>query len=169
MSVVTATVVVNFTDNASAGGGILTAEIDGRPAGFNGGKSSFVAGDSPVILIYRTTNVVINSVIPSTGVMSPHGSGTSLETQDLQFATDVSATLDKPITGSLVSTKWLGRDLGTLSLTGEAGVRATGTPPGIARVTYNATYQAYRLSNVVSPLNGETVFPVVIVVTGTSS
>jgi len=171
MAEVTTTLVVNFQVGGSGSGSVLTAEVDGRSDGFNGGKTTFGPGDSPVFLIFKTTNVTITSVTVSAGVVTPLGQGNFFVEQDLQFSNQDNVSLTKPINGSFQTQKWLGNDLGALTLIGETSVKAAdagGNNPGVNRVTYNSFYRAYRISNVPFPLNGETEFPVLAYIQGTT-
>lgn len=169
MAEVTTTLVVNFNGGGVGAQSVLTAEIDSRTNGFNGGKTSFGPGDSPVFLVFKTSDVTLTSVVPSTGVIQNVGAGLFAVEQDLQFTDAQGVSLTKPIYGSFQSSKWLGANLGALTLVGQTRAVAAnmpGTTPGIARVTYNAQYQAYRIANINYPLNGETEFPVVVLIKG---
>ena len=150
---------------------MLTAEVDARPDGFNGGKTSFTQGDSPVFLVFKTSDVTIDSIKPSAGAIQPLGAGNFLVEQDLQFVDNSGVVLSKPISGSFLTQKWLGVDLGTLSLVGQTSVVTSNPPgdtPGVNRVTFNSQFQAYRIANINVPLNGETEFPVVVLIKGTA-
>jgi hypothetical protein len=166
MSTVTTSIVVNF-DNSS--GGQLSAEIDARPTGYNGGRTSFVAGDAPVILIFASSDVSIDEVLASAGVPGAvvGGVGTVEVSEDLQFTGSAEASLSKPFYNSF-SYKWLGNNLGTPTPS-ENKVLIPAPGVGVLRIKYNALFTAYRISSVPSPLNGETTFPVLIVVNGTKA
>ena len=54
----------------SGGDGHLSAEVDSRPYGLNGGRSQYFPGDDCYILVYRSNNVTIDtSVDPISGVI----------------------------------------------------------------------------------------------------
>lgn len=168
MAEITTTLVVNF-QSGSGEKGFLAAAVDSRSDGFNGGKTSFTAGDEPVYLIARTTNVVVTSQLPSYGAIAFHASGIlDLETQ-LTFAQTREARLSQPaIPGSVVA-KWIGNDLGALTLQDdELTVLSDISGIGVAKVTYQATFEAYRLTNVIVPdlVHGESTFGVLIYITG---
>lgn len=171
MSEITTTLVVNF-QSGSGEKGFLSASIDSRSDGFNGGKSSFTAGDEPVYLIARTTNVVVSSQIPSYGDIAFHASGILDLEQQLTFAQTREARLNQPaIPGSIVP-KWIGNNLGNLTLQDdELTVLADIGGVGVAKVSYQATFEAYRLTNVIVPdlVNNESTFGVLIYITGDRS
>ena len=171
MAEITTTLVVNFSSGTGEKG-FLSAAIDSREDGFNLGKTSFGAGDQPVYLISRTTNVVVQSQIPSFGVVAFHTSGILDVEQTLQFANTREARLSQPaIPGSIV-TKWIGNDLGALVLQDdELTVLAGVTGVGVAKVSYQATFEEYRLTNVIvpDPVHGESAFSVLVFITGEST
>jgi hypothetical protein len=163
MSVVKTSIVVQFT---TAGEGSLSAEIDSRPEGYNGGRTSFVPGDSPVFLIFKTSNVTIISIEPSAGVIAgPLGTGTVPVEDMLSFAKETEASLQKPITGALTS-KWLGNDLGTPTVVGEQKVRVPTVGVGVLKTNYNSAFTAYQLTGLPTVLNGESSYEVLILITG---
>lgn len=168
---ITATLVVNF--GTSAGGkDFLSAEIDGREDGFNNGKTRFSAGDQPVYLIFRSSNVSVVSQTPSYGNVAFHSQGQVEVEQVLAFANTREAVLSQPaVPGSLV-TKWIGNNLGALTLqTDERTVLAGVTGVGVAKVTYLANFLAYRLTNIIVPdlVHGETDFSVLVYIVGNAS
>lgn len=171
MAEVTTTLVVNFSSGTGEKG-VLRAEIDGRDDGFNLGNTRFGAGDQPVYLIFRTTNVVVTSQIPSFGNVAFHASGEVDVEQVLTFANTREAQLSQPaIPGSIV-TKWIGTNLGNLTLQDdEITVLADLTGVAVAKVAYKATFEAYRLTNVIvpDPVHGESEFSVLIFITGERS
>lgn len=169
MAEITTTLVVNF-QSGTGEKGILRAEIDGREDGFNVGRTRFSAGDQPVYLIFKTTNVNVISQVPSFGNVAFHASGiiTGVE-QNLQFANTREAQLSQPAIPGTIVTKWIGNDLGALTLQDdEITVLAGVTGVGVAKVTYSVTFEAYRLTNVIvpDPVHGESEFDVLVFITG---
>ena len=104
---ITTTLVVNF-QSGTGEKGFLAAAIDSRSDGFNLGKTTFTAGDQPVYLITRTTNVVVESQIPSFGTVAFFTSGIIVIEQDLQFANTREARLQQPAIPGTIITKWIG-------------------------------------------------------------
>jgi hypothetical protein len=169
-SKVTATLVVNF--DGGNGSGHLSAEIDSRPTGYNGGRTNFTAGDSPAFLVFNSSDVSVDSIVSSAGAIVDASPPVGLMevSEDLQFSGTAEAQPSKPIYGGLTSAKWLGNTLGDGSLqVTENKVAVTAAGVGVLRVKYFALFKAYRLTAVPYPLNGETSFPVLIVITGSKA
>lgn len=168
MAEITATLVVNF-DVAAGAQSVLTAQIDSRSDGFNNGKTTFQGGDSPVYLVHKTQDVVITAQEPSAGIIAAHATGELDIEQILQFPKQREQNLQLPATPGTLAWTWLGNNLGNLTLLGQTAVRADIEGVGVAKVTYKAPFEAFRLTNVPFPLNGEETFPVLIVITGETS
>lgn len=164
MGTITTSLVVQF--NQGEGNSILTAEVDSSPNGLNSGETQFVPGDSPGFLIYKTSNVVIDSITPSAGTISTVGSAFTTEpiTEYLTYTDSKIQSTNKPILGSF-SSKWLGNDLGAVTHT-ESTVAAANSGVGILKVDYYSFHYQYRLTGVPLTLAGETSFPVVIYIVG---
>ena len=167
---VTANITVSFgADGDAAGRGHLSAEVDGRENGLNGGNTRFEPGDTAYFLVYRSDNVSIDSVEPSAGSITGATAGTVTREEDLSFADADSATLRVPAS-SITSTTWLGRSLGGLTLQADGvTVRASGKGIGVARVSYTAkNVHAYGLT-APSSIAGLTDFPILVFVAGSIS
>lgn len=85
----------------SGGEGILTAEIDSRPYGLNGGRSQYFPGDTCYVLIYKSANVKILGSFVTGGefVMDLDGKknpGILTVREGLSFSTPVTQT-SKPL------------------------------------------------------------------------
>jgi hypothetical protein len=164
MSVVKTSIVVQFT--TADAGGHLSAEIDSRPDGYNKGNTNFVPGDSPAFLVFKSSNVTIVSVEPSAGsIVSLAGGNFLVENEMMHFAKETEASLGKPITGALTS-KWLGNDLGAVTVVGDMKVRVADTGVGVLKTSYNSPFLAYRLTGLPTTLNGEASYEVLILITG---
>lgn len=162
MAAVTTTIVVQF--NSDTGG--LSAEIDSRPTGLNGGKTSFAPGDTAFFLVFPTGDAVIDQVVASAGGVSSAGAGTYPVREVLTFANSREASLSKSYAGG-GTVQWFGNNLGTITFNGsKATVPVAGV--GVALVTYNASYTAYGL-NAPSQINGLTNFEILVVVIGHDS
>lgn len=164
MGEITTSLVVEFTTGEEDG--LLTAEVDGFETGLNGGDTSFVPGDSPGFLIYKSSNVIIDSITPSVGSISNLGSAFTPEPIEdfLTFTDSRTASVNKPIYSGFTS-KWLGNNLGAVTRS-EVNVTAANNGVGVLKVSYNSFYSQHRLTNVPTVLNGETSFPVVIYIIG---
>lgn len=163
MGQITTSIVVQFTTTGASG--ILTAEIDSRETGFNNGKTSFQPGDAPAFLIFKSSDVTILTVEPSAGTIADLGTGTELIEETLTFANVTEANLSKPITGGLTY-KWLGNNLGVPAIVGDNLVRVPTVGVGVLQVSYQAPFEARRLSSLPTVLNGETEYSVLVVITG---
>ncbi len=168
---ITTTLVVNF-QSGTGEKGFLQAAIDSRADGFNLGKTTFTAGDQPVYLISRTTNVVVVSQIPSFGTVAFHSSGILDVEQTLQFANTREGRLSQPAIPGTIVPKWIGTDLGALTLQDdELTVLSDVSGVGVVKVNFQATFEAYRLTNVIvpDPVHGESAFSVLVFITGDRS
>lgn len=169
MANVTTSIVVDFS--AGDSGGVLTAEVDSRTLGLNGGKTSFAPGQSPAILVYKSNNVLIDGFDFSYPVTITSLGIQVVEVEEfLQFVKTESATPGKPIHSDFTY-KWLGNDLGTL-VGGEMVVTLTpnlsGLEIGLAKVNYKTNALAYRISGVPLSMDGETSFGIIIYLAGHS-
>lgn len=163
---ITTTLVVNFR-GGDASDGVLRAEIDGRADGLNLGQTRFGAGSSPGFLIYKSSNVTLTSITPSTGSISNEGSFDVEQEETLNFAKDQQASVQRPIkNGVLTSFKWLGTDLGTPVVNDETTISVPSVGVGVLKITYDSIAIGRRLNGVAVPLNGETEFPVLILIEG---
>lgn len=163
-NVITTSLVVNFSTSGSSG--LLSAEIDARPAGYNAGKTSFNPGDAPAFLVFKSSDVEIDSVEPSAGSITDETGGTVEVTEMLEFANVAEATLQKPVDGGSIVAKWLGNNLGTPVLVGDTKITIPAAGVGVLKVTYQSRFIAKRLNGIPTLLNGESEFEVLIVITG---
>ena len=151
-STITASVVVQFTKGDS--GGVLVVEVDGREpsaGGLNGGNSSFLPGDTAYLLLYKSPTVVIDWVESSLGAIYAGQLVSIAQEEDITFADTTEATIQYPA-GFLDSYTWLGRNLGTVSLTNDNQLRIP-TPAagdhacGVCRVKYTTEARVYTLQH----------------------
>jgi hypothetical protein len=162
---VTANITVSFgAEGAAADGSHLSAAIDDRPDGLNGGDTSFMPGDVAYFLVYQSDNVTHDDPIPSAGAVAASGSVSVTRVEDITFANEDTATLSVPASG--VSVKWFGNALGKLTLQPDKmTVKADAKGVAVGRVTYTASAKAYGLT---SPLEigGETDFSILVFILG---
>jgi hypothetical protein len=164
---VTANITVSFGDSDSADGasGHLSAEIDDRPAGLNGGDTSFAPGDTAHFLVYKSSNVTYDVPVTSAGTLATAGTGlTVTKEQDLQFADTDTASLSIPAI-AITGTTWLGRSLGTLALQDPTTVKATAKGVAVARVTYTCSADGFALTSPAT-LAGLTDFSILVFILG---
>lgn len=162
MAEVTTSLVVQFRNE---GAGSLIAEIDGRPGGYNNGRISFVPGDQPAFLVYRSFNVSIVELLSSVGTIVPLAPVIVPVVDYLHFAKADEAQLSKPYFSGMTA-KWLGNNLGAVTLVGDQTLRVAAAGVGVLKVAYNARALAYRFNGIPTVLNGETTFEVIAVITG---
>lgn len=161
--IVTTSLVVQF--GAGSDSYHLSAEIDSRTDGFNGGSTSFIGGDSPAFLVYKDTELSL-AFIASTGGVQQIGSGTIQQEEWLVFANEKTKSLAKPPTGTVTLTRYGGTSGATV-----VGSNVTLPSQGVAvyKAVYNANYTAYKLTNIPTTINGESTFQVIVVITGTAA
>lgn len=165
----TTSIVVSFADQAaaSAANAHLSAEVDSRPTGLNGGKTSFKPGDTAWLLIYMSDNVELTGTpIASAGSIGGGQAITGIsKTQEVTFANEDSSSIQVPSTG-ITAIKWLGTSLGALTLEGnKTAVKAASKGVAVAKVTYSCNATAYSITAPVT-LDGETSFSIVIFIEG---
>lgn len=157
---------IRVLDAADVAGALLLAEIDPREDGLNKGRTRFLPGDQPAILIYTGPRVELDAVRSSAGHISTLSPGTrEIEEESLSFTDTTEATLQYP-TAALSVWKWLGNDLGTPELVDELTVRIPAPGLGKLLVTYETAFEARRLSGVPVKLAGEDEYDVLVLVEG---
>lgn len=146
---VTATLVIDFSRQTAEAEGNLILEIDDRdpPQGLNGGNTDFRPGDSPAYLLYRAANVTLLEHATTAGAIAQSGGGSRLIEETLTFSDSREASLRYPVAGAF-SSNWIGRNGGTVSLHNQNAVLIPMVTFGILKVTYLASFTAYRLTNV---------------------
>jgi hypothetical protein len=162
-----ATIRVQFGNPEGADTGHLSAEVDTRADGLNGGRSSFSPGETVYILVYKTDNVSITDTVCSAGSLSAQGSAVVAVTEELMFEDADTASLNKPARSSLTQTVWYGRSLGNLTVQADkVSVKAETKGVAVAKVTYDTLALIYALSSPAT-LNGETDFSILALIKGT--
>ena len=165
-----ATIRVQFGNpDGSEAVGHLSAEIDTRPGGLNGGRTSFNPGETAYILVYKSDNVSITDTICSAGSLTSQGTAVVSVTEEIMFEDADTANLGKPARTGISQTVWYGRSLGNLSLQSDkVTVKASAKGVGVAKVTYDALARVYALSSP-STLNGETDFSILALIKGAAT
>ena len=160
---ITTTITVQFGEAAASPG--ISAEIDGRPDGLNGGRSRFYPGDVVYFLVYRPDGVKLDQPTASAGSVYPAPAQNVKVEETVRFTNGRTARLSKPASGS-VSVKWMGMSLGSAAL-GADQMTLTASQSGVAvaKVSYTSKASAYRLA-APSSVGGETSFEILVVITG---
>lgn len=162
---VTATILVDF--DQGAGGevsGHLSAELDDRPDGLNGGLTSFQPGDTVYFFVHASSNVTHADPVPSAGSVAPATIGIVTRTELVTFANVATASLPVPAI-EITDHTWLGTDLGALTLTDEMTVTASSAGVAVCSVTYTTQPDAYGLTSPAN-INGQTEFDILVYVRG---
>lgn len=164
---ITTTTQITFGTGGEVGAH-LSAEVDGRSGGLNGGKTSFVGGEPVYILVYKSNNVTINNTEVSAGTVFPAAPQLVDVEETITFQNKREASLSKPITGGLTVT-WYGRSLGGLTVgADQTSITAGSSGVAVAKVKYKTNAKAYRLSTPVT-LNGEADFTILFFVAGVAA
>ncbi len=166
-----ATIRVQFgsPDGQGSASGHLSAEVDARPTGLNGGKTAFQPGETVYILVYKSDNVGITETTCSAGSLSAQGTATVTVTNELMFEDTDSASLSVPARAGLATSVWYGRDLGTLTLQSDkVTVKAQAKGVGVAKVSFEALALVYALASPAS-LNGEADFSILALIKGSAT
>lgn len=157
---VTATLTVNFGEGAASNNDALVAEVDSRETGLNAGKTSFTPGEDVWILLYPSTNVVLNDPVTSWGdLLFRPGVEFVEKEQDLTYVDALESRVGYPmLTG--FTPMFIGRDASPVAQTGELTLSipqptemVMGVPTDlehyarILRVNWTAEARAYRLTN----------------------
>jgi len=165
-----ATIRVQFGNpDGSGANGYLSAEVDTRANGLNGGRSSFSPGETAYILVYKSDNVRITETICSAGSLTAQGTALVSVTEEIMFEDADSATLGKPARSSLAQSVWFGRSLGALTLQSDkVTVKAQAKGVAVASVTYDALAQVYALASPAT-LNRQTDFSILALIKGVAT
>ncbi len=166
-----ATIRVQFGSSDGQGGtsGHLSAEVDTRPQGLNGGKTSFSPGETVYLLVYKSANVSITDTICSAGSLTAQGTATVTLNDELMFEDADTASLSVPARTGLNASAWYGRSLGSLTLQADKlTVKAQARGVGVAKVRYEALAQVYALASPAS-LNGESDFSILALIKGSAT
>ena len=146
---ITTTLVITFTDPAAAAAQnlFLSAEVDGRPDGLNKGITSFLLGDSPAFLVFKSAGLTTTMEATSGSIGGAGGGIQVKQVENITFIKTNTANLSKPAMGNSVTWIHVGGDSGALTVNG-----ALVTTPNPILAVYQATYYAsadgYRLSGV---------------------
>ena len=163
MGIISTSIVVNFGQDDQ---GILTAEIDGRPDGYNDGETKFAPGDTAAFLIYATSNVNVNTPVVSLGSVQQIAGPQNLDKEEfITFEDTKEASAGFPVLSGFTYT-WLGNDLGAVTVTDQRTIRAATKGVGVLRVNYTTQYTPWLLTNIPTSIEGETSFPVLIFISG---
>ncbi len=152
-------------DRKQLSSGRLSIEPDDRLRGLNrGGVANYISGGHVHMLVHTGPEITGVALRASAGELWPDPPQEYQDIVDLVFSDVDSVTLPRPVR-SVDSWKWLGDDLGTLSLASD-GVTVSVGAVGLSVARVTVTMQAYAWK-VIAPkhLNGERRFPIALVAT----
>lgn len=153
-------------DSSDDQSGLLLIEVDGREDGRNKGRTRFMPGEQPYLLVYKGEDVTVTLTDSSAGaIIDVVDEETAEEEEELDFANVTEADTRYPIE-SIVEYKWLGNDLGTPTIDGSKKVVITEPGIGVLKIKYVTKFSVKQLVNVPNVLNGETEYGVLAVTEG---
>jgi hypothetical protein len=153
-------------------GNEITIELDGK---LNDDKSCFLFGQTAYFRVYTKPLLLEYDTFCSDSTASifyqsyeTADNDQTRQTQQIEFLEEQTGTLDKPAS-SLVSQKWFGNDLGTITLVSPKSILAptkvSGMYFGVAELKYIAPYRVYGLivyAKTELQLSEEKNFPVIV-------
>ena len=119
----------------------LVVELDAEK---NEDKSQFLYGEKAYFRIYTYPGNMGITITESDGNVTSEGSGKSEEEEDIVFTDANEGSCSKPVS-SIISSKWLGNSLGSVSA---EGTKITVSSKGVAvlKLKYKASFRRYALS-----------------------
>jgi len=148
MAIITASVTIGFQtpDSASAS---MSAEVDGRPAGLNSGKTSFAPGDSVGMLVYKTSGIGTVSAQASSGNVVMGGLVDVSVEEDFTMANQDSFSVSKPVkAGTTPTFTWYGVAPSGLVRTTENDFKCSKPAITAGKIKYVTSAQTATLSGV---------------------
>jgi hypothetical protein len=145
-----ATLLVQFGDSAAGEtAGDIALEIDDRPGGLNGGKTSFVVGDQPGYLLYLSPGLTLAVHVATTGVIVDQGATTRDILGEAVVVTEGQpGTLRYQPAGEVVL-EWIGGQPEDAEIVRDGRrLTLTGAKVAVIRAAYSTTARQFRLANV---------------------
>ena len=163
---------IKFGDETQEDAGYLSAEVDDREDGLNGGRTSFAPGDVVAFLVYESNNVYHDMPVVTAGLVETIGQLIVDKEIELQFIdTDKQSlpipAITKPLFDAQASVTWIGLSLGalTVDINDLMTVTATGSGIGVAKVKYQCKATAYRLASPAT-VSGYDDFSIIVYIKG---
>ena len=147
-----------FVTKEVAAGEALVVDLDKEK---NEDKTQFVYGDRAYFRIYTYPEDMELIITESDGHVSSQGSGESEEEAFIVFKDTSEGSCSKPVS-TLISSKWLGNSLGSISI---EGTKITASSKGVAvlKLKYKADFRRYALG---LSSKGEDTYTVVVYIQG---
>lgn len=167
----TTTLVVQFGDDVTdIASSHLSAEIDSRDDGRNGGVTQFEPTDKVYFHVFKSDNITSLQTYASAFSAGMTGEVDSITKEDvLVFAGTREASISVPVESGFTY-KWLGNNLGTITVSGTKAIASDGGPNkvGVAKVSYNASGYVGEITSG-AELDGETDFSIAVLIVGNES
>jgi hypothetical protein len=143
-----ATLLLEFGGAGESAGGELSLELDWRPGGLNGGKTSFVQGDQPGYLLHLSDGLQVVTHYATDGVIVFLGDAAIDVIGEAVVVTAESPARLRYRPEGAVTLAWVGAqpEGAEASIDGSA-VTLTGAPAAVLTATYQARARQYRLAN----------------------
>jgi hypothetical protein len=162
---------VVITPNGAQDQQQLTAQIDDRPTGYNGGKTQFSWGEDVYIALYHDGREQTITFGVTGGTMTKVAENQTINASDvLQFVESAEANTSKPVV-TLSSMTWFGGSPSQRTARASGGnivlsYTGTGTPPALGVYIGKASYQTkanfYKLTLPAKPSNADADYQVMI-------
>ncbi len=141
----------------------FTVEVDTRPTGFNGGKTTFSAGETIHYLIRKSWNVQILTEVATVGVIHNHPDSKEHIIDDYLFLGVNTVNLKTPCEGNYVDYDWIGDGLGGIRVINSTQLISSRAGDGVLRVKYDTPVLHSSLSTP-SSVNGITDYQVILTI-----
>ena len=134
----------------------IQIELDARPDGFNGGKTTFAPGDTAYFLVWHDPRITILAVMASVGILQEGMPSTGSRNfvaakEQIQFANCASARLKYPAL-AIESVTWLGASMGGLWVQpDDEGKTVRASMAGTATAMVDYWMQTPRVFGLISP------------------
>jgi len=125
----------------------------------NADKSEFNYGEKALVRAFSWPVDLVYGMASSDGEVTSEGNGTETLTEVLSFANTNEAALSKPCV-QILSTEWLGSDLGNVTTVSSTTVRASRSGVGILEISYVASFRRF---GVMLPARDRDDYPVLLV------
>ena len=140
---VTTSLTIGFSSNLDKS--VLSLEVDSRPTGYNNGKTSFFAGDSPAFLLYKSPAVALQVLRATQGLIQHIGTVTMVEDEWLECPMASSVNTGKPVDSGMTILGSYG-DATTGYSVQESGIYFPTKRLVVLHVQYTTKATAYRIT-----------------------
>lgn len=110
----------------------------------NDGKTQFLYGEKAYYKIFTYPSSATITQVVSDGAVTEENSGYNTVVEQVNFANSNEGALGYPVY-DIVSTNWLGTDLGSISTKGRTAISAL-SGVGVLNITYRTFFRRYAIS-----------------------